>query len=193
MLAGWAMLLFILLLLTLELHHQSQTDVMLQDTLRGVADVVFLLMLQMQYLQSDRGGALQYTERCCRHLLLALLQMQYSQSDGGVAPRYDEGEDMVRQLQANQTGVDDRLHQSQIQLFKDRQLITSGDQIDGEALDVIEGAQEGESSSEGGESDAEGDSDDDSEEGDDEEEEGAVPAFRGMPQEQIEVGTCSTV
>ena len=115
--------------------------------------------------------------------------MQYSQSDGGVAPRYDEGEDIVRQLQANQTGVDDRLHQSQIQLFKDRQLITSGDQIDDEALDVAEGAQEGESSSEGGESDVEGDSDDDSEEGDDEEEEeeGAGPTFKRLPQEQIEV------
>ena len=145
---------------------QSHTGLIFQDTLRDVADIFFLLTLQMQY----------------------------SQSDGGVAPRYDEGEDMVRQLQANQTGVDDRLHQSQIQLFKDRQLITSGDQIDDEALDVAEGAQEGESSSEDGESDAEGDSDDDSEEGDDEEEEkeGAGPTFKGMPQEQVEVSFCCT-
>ena len=115
--------------------------------------------------------------------------MQYSQSDGGVAPRYEEGEDMVRQLQANQTGVDDRLHQSQIQLFKDRQLIRSGDQINNLAPDAVEGAQEGESSSEDGESDVEGDLDDDSAERDEEEMEGAVPAIQGMPQEQIEVSS----
>ena len=124
---------------------------------------------------------------------LLTLQMQYSKSDGGVAARYDEGEDMVRQLQANQTGVDDRLHQSQIQLFKDRQLITSGDQIDEEAPDAVEGTQEGESGSEGGESDVEGDSGEDSEEGDDEEEEGVGPSFSTMPQEQIEVSTCCTL
>lgn len=51
--------------------------------------------------------------------------MQYSKSDGGVAPRYDEGEDMVRQLQANQTGMD-RLHQSQINLFSHQQPLTEG-------------------------------------------------------------------
>ena len=55
-------------------------------------------------------------------VVCACVQMQYSRSDGGVPPRYDEGEDMVRQLQANQTGVDDRLRQSDIQLFKNRQL-----------------------------------------------------------------------
>lgn len=59
-------------------------------------------------------------------VVVVFLQMQYSKSDGGVAPRYDEGEDMVRQLQANQTGVDDRLHQSQINLFSHQQPISEG-------------------------------------------------------------------
>ena len=124
-------------------------------------------------------------------LLHVLLQMQYSKADGGVAPRYDEGEDMVRQLQANQTGVDDRLHQSQIQLFKNRQLITSGDQIADDAPDAAAGTHGG-SDSEGDESDSEGgDSEDESEEEEEEEEEeesaGAGPSFKAMPQEQIEV------
>ena len=124
--------------------------------------------------------------------LHVLLQMQYSKADGGVAPRYDEGEDMVRQLQANQTGVDDRLHQSQIQLFKNRQLITSGDQVADEAPDAAAGTQDDGSDSEGDESDSEGgDSEDESEEDEDEEEEeesaGAQPSFKAMPEEQIEV------
>ncbi len=134
-------------------------------------------------------------------LLRVVLQMQYSKSDGGVAPRYDEGEDMVRQLQANQTGVDDRLHQSQIQLFKNRQLITSGDQVADEAPDAAAATQDDGSDSEGVESDSEeGDSEDESEseseeeeeeEDDDEEEEeesaGAGASLKAMPQEQIEV------
>ena len=126
-------------------------------------------------------------------LLHVLLQMQYSKADGGVAPRYDEGEDMVRQLQANQTGVDDRLHQSQIQLFKNRQLITSGDQIADEAPEAAAGTQDDGSDSEGDESDSEGvDSEDESEEEEEEEEEeresaGAGPSFKAMPEEQIEV------
>jgi len=129
--------------------------------------------------------------------LHVLLQMQYSKSDGGVAPRYDEGEDMVRQLQANQTGVDDRLHQSQIQLFKNRQLITSGDQVADEAPDATAGTQDGGSDSEGDESDSEaGDSgeesqeneeEEDEEEDDEEEANGAGPSFKAMPQEQSEV------
>ncbi len=129
-------------------------------------------------------------------LLHVVVQMQYSRADGGVAPRYDEGEDMVRQLQANQTGVDDRLHQSQIQLFKNRQLIASRDQIaDAAPGAAAAGTQDGGSESEGGESDSEeGDSEDDSEseeteEDDDEEEEsaGAGASLKAMPQEQIEV------
>ncbi len=125
--------------------------------------------------------------------LYVLLQMQYSKSDGGVAPRYDEGEDMVRQLQANQTGVDDRLHRCQIQLFKNRQLITSGDQIADDAPDAAAVTQNGGSDSEGDESELEGgDSKDESEEEEEEEEEeedpaGAGPSFKAMPQEQIEV------
>ena len=124
--------------------------------------------------------------------------MQYSKSDGGVAPRYDEGEDMVRQLQANQTGVDDRLHQSQIQLFKNRQLITSGDQVADAAPDAAAATRDDGSESEGDESDSkEGDSEDESEseeeeeEDDDEEEEeesaGAGASLKAIPQEQIEV------
>ena len=134
-------------------------------------------------------------------LLRVVLQMQYSKSDGGVAPRYNEGEDMVRQLQANQTGVDDRLHQSQIQLFKNRQLITSGDQVADEAPDAAAATQDDGSDSEGVESDSEeGDSEDESEsefeeeeeeDDDDEEEEeesaGAGASLKAMPQEQIEV------
>ena len=126
--------------------------------------------------------------------LHVLLQMQYSKSDGGVAPRYDEGEDMVRQLQANQTGVDDRLHQSQIQLFKNRQLIASGDQATDEAPDAAAGTQDDGSDSEGDESDLEGnDSEDECEDEEDAQEEeedetaGAGPSFKAMPQEQIEV------
>lgn len=114
--------------------------------------------------------------------------MQYSKSDGGVAPRYDEGEDMVRQLQANQTGVDDKLHQSQIQLFKDRQLITSGDQLDDQApngdaqgLDSDSDSEVGDSDSEGGESQDESDADSE------EEEAGTEPSLKRMPQESIQV------
>lgn len=55
---------------------------------------------------------------------MVFLQMQYSKSDGGVAPKYDDGEDMVRQLQANQTGIDAKLHQSQINLFSHQQPLT---------------------------------------------------------------------
>jgi len=103
-------------------------------------------------------------------------------------------EDMVRQLQANQTGLDDRLHHSHIQLFKDRQLITSGDQVADEAPDAAATTQDGGSDSEGDESDSEGsDSVDESDEGEEEEEDeeeesaGAGPSFKAMPQEQSEV------
>lgn len=123
-------------------------------------------------------------------LLHVLLQMQYSKADGGVAPRYDEGEDMVRQLQAAQTGVDDRLQQSQIQLFKNRQLIVSGDQIADDAPEAAAGTQDGGSDSEGGDSEDES-QEDEEEEGEDEEEDdeaaGAGPSFKAMPQAQSEV------
>ena len=114
--------------------------------------------------------------------------MQYSKADGGVAPRYDEGEDMVRQLQANQTGVDDRLHQSHIQLFKNRQLIRSGDEVADEAPDAAAGTQDGGSDSEGGDSEDESDSEEEEEDDDEEEESaGAGASLKAMPQEQIEV------
>ena len=111
--------------------------------------------------------------------------MQYSRGDGGVAPKYDEGEDMVRQLQANQTGVDDRLQQAQIQLFKNQQLLLGGDHDSPTA----EGEEEEEDSS-GDEHSGSGseESDSEGESGSDEdEEEGAGPSFKGMPQEQQEV------
>ncbi len=119
--------------------------------------------------------------------------MQYSKSDGGVAPTYDEGEDMVRQLQANQTGVDDKLHQSQIQLFKNRQMITSGDQLDdggpdgGAAQDAASDSEDGTSDSEVGGSEDEDSGDESEADEDEEEEEGAGPSFKGLPQERIEV------
>ena len=68
----------------------------------------------------------QYCGTWTSDVVVISLQMQYSKSDGGVAPRYDEGEDMVRQLQSNQTGMDDRLHQSQINLFSHQQPLTEG-------------------------------------------------------------------
>lgn len=116
-------------------------------------------------------------------VFVMFLQMQYSRGDGGVAPKYDEGEDMVRQLQANQTGVDDKLQQAQIQLFKNQQLLLGGDHDSPTA----EGQEEEEDSSDADDSGSE-ESDSDAESGTDEdEEEGAGPSFRGMPQEQQEV------
>ena len=103
-----------------------------------------------------------------------------------MAPKYDEGEDMVRQLQANQTGVDDKLQQAQIQLFKNQQLIHSGDH--GSPTDEGEEEQDsssaGESGSEESDSDAESSGEDDD---DEDEEEEAGPSFKGLPQEQQEV------
>ena len=127
------------------------------------------------------------------HAAFLLLQMQYSRSDGGVAPRYDEGEDMVRQLQANQTGVDAKLHQSQIQLFKDRQLIHSGDDL--VPTDAQEEEEAGDSSdaeesgSEGSESDAHESSDEEEEETDDEKDTrgAAARSVKDMPEEEIVV------
>ena len=111
------------------------------------------------------------------------LQMQYSRGDGGVAPKYDEGEDMVRQLQANQTGVDDKLQQAQIQLFKNQQLLLGGDHDSPTA----EGEEEEEDRS-GDEDSGSEESDSDAESGsDDNDEDGAGPRFNGMPQEQQEV------
>lgn len=109
--------------------------------------------------------------------------MQYSRGDSGVAPKYDEGEDMVRQLQANQTGVDDKLQQAQIQLFKNQQLIHSGDH----GSPTIEGEEEGDSSSAGESGSEDSDSDDDSSGEDEDEEEEAGPSSKGLQQEQQEV------
>ena len=129
-----------------------------------------------------------------------MLQMQYSKSDGGVAPRYDEGEDMVRQLQATQTGVDAKLHESQIQLFRNRQLIASGDQLENDAPDAaVEPAQGVDSDSEAAESESEGgasegdDSEGDSDLESEEEEEQGAPSSNGMPQEQAEVNSIGHV
>lgn len=140
-------------------------------------------------------------DKCRSVTFVILLQMQYSKLEGGVPPRYDEGEDMVRQLQANQTGVDDRLRQAQIQLFKNRQLIGAGTELDpisekaeGKGELDSEGAESDESESDSEEDeDAEEDESSDEEEEDqdsEEEEEGAAPSFKGMPQEQIEVEPC---
>ena len=110
--------------------------------------------------------------------------MQYSRGDAGVAPKYDEGEDMVRQLQANQTGVDDKLQQAQIQLFKNQQLIHGGDH----GSPTAEGPEEEDSSN--AEDSGSEESDSDAESGSDEDEEAsgeAGPSFKGMPQEQQEV------
>lgn len=120
-------------------------------------------------------------------------KMQYSRSDGGVPPRYDEGEDMVRQLQANKTGVDDLLRQSDIQLFKNRQLngavLDNGMTQPGDNAEELEEdeAEEGESAE--GESD-EGESESDVSESDEEEDDElahAGPSFSTMPQEVREV------
>ena len=112
--------------------------------------------------------------------------MQYSKGDAGVAPKYDEGEDMVRQLQVNQIGVDDKLQQARIQLFRNQQLIHSGDH----SSPTAEGQEEQDSSdaeasgSEESDSGAESGSDED----EDEEASGeAGPSFKRMPQEQQEV------
>ena len=123
----------------------------------------------------------------CTHWVLLLLQMQYSRGDGGVAPKYDEGEDMVRQLQANQTGVDDKLQQAHIQLFKNQQLIHSGDHgiTTGEGEEGQAGSDAEDSGSDESDSDAESGSDEDADASDEEDEAG--PSLRGMPQEQLEV------
>ena len=113
--------------------------------------------------------------------------MQYSRGDAGVAAKYDEGEDMVRQLQSNQTGVDDKLQQAQIQLFKNHQLIHNGD----DGTPTAQG-QEGRDSSDAeesgsGESDSDAESPSDEDEGDERPWEEAGPSLRGMPREQQEV------
>ena len=99
----------------------------------------------------------------------------------------------MRQLQANQTGVDDRLRQSDIQLFKNRQLngavLNNGMTRPGDNAEEPE-----EDESEEGES-AEGESDEDesesdvseSDEGEDNELAHAGPSFSAMPQEVREV------
>ena len=114
--------------------------------------------------------------------------MQYSRGDGGVAPKYDEGEDMVRQLQANQTGVDAKLQQAQIQLFKNQQLIHSGDALDPTTA-------EGEAEED--DSDAEGSVSEDSESGseaaesgsdeDEDEEDAREPGVNSTARESAEV------
>ncbi|KAL3145804.1 hypothetical protein ABBQ38_015181 [Trebouxia sp. C0009 RCD-2024] len=118
--------------------------------------------------------------------------MQYSRGDDGVAPKYDEGEDMVRQLQANQTGVDAKLQQAQIQLFKNQKLIHSGDGLDptaegGEEQDDSDaedsGSEESESDSEAAESGSGSDEDEDV----DEEDAGGA-GLRSTPQETSENG-----
>ena len=126
--------------------------------------------------------------------------MQYSRSEGGVAPGYDEGEDMVRKLQANQTGVDDKLHQAQIQLFRNRQLIDAEHSLDltieggegsGDDSEAAE-SEDSESDSEEGEDEEEDDEEEEEEESSDEEEEQqrTAPSSKRMPQEQIEVTPC---
>ena len=126
--------------------------------------------------------------------------MQYSRSDGGVAPRYDEGEDMVRQLQANNTGVDDRLQQSHIQLFKNRQSVTA-DEYQTEGIDVPDAtiaqspgldSNESDAESDGSEDDESEEDESEADESDEEEvqEDGAAdagPSFKQMPQELVEV------
>lgn len=108
-----------------------------------------------------------------------------------MAPKYDEGEDMVRQLQANQTGVDAKLQQAQIQLFKNQKLIHSGDGLDptaegGEEQDDSDaedsGSEESESDSEAAESGSGSDEDEDV----DEEDAGGA-GLRSTPQETSEV------
>ena len=149
-------------------------------------DNLFCASVQMQYIRPHGEMPLLFN-----HVVCACVQMQYSRSDGGVPPRYDEGEDMVRQLQANQTGVDDRLRHSDIQLFKNRQLGSAV--LDNEMTQAGDNAEEPEEDdAEEGES-GEGESDEDESEADesksDEEEDNGLagPRFTAMPQEVREV------
>lgn len=104
-----------------------------------------------------------------------------------MAPKYDEGEDMVRQLQANQTGVDAKLQQAQIQLFKNTQLIHGGARAETPA-EGEEGPDDSDaegSGSEESESDSEA-----AESGSDEDEDGerpGGPGMKGMLQDKLEV------
>lgn len=112
--------------------------------------------------------------------------MQYSRGDSGVAPKYDEGEDMVRQLQANQTGVDDKLQRAQIQLFNNQQLIHSGD-AGGHTAEGQQG-QDSSDAEDSGLEESGSDGESSSEEDEDAEAlEEAEPSFEELPQEQQEV------
>lgn len=122
-------------------------------------------------------------------LRLVSLQMQYSRGDGGVPPRYDEGEDMVRKLQANETGVDSKLQQAQINLFSNQQPLSEGrfEAQNGAAAQLAESGPESDAESAEDDSGSEADSDalsdgdDDVEAGEDDE---AAPTFKNLPKEE---------
>ena len=56
-----------------------------------------------------------------------MLQVQYSADGTAVSTRYDPGGDMVRELQATSTGMDERLQQSQIRLFQNGTPLQAGE------------------------------------------------------------------
>ena len=60
-------------------------------------------------------------------VLMPMLQVQYSADGTAVSTRYDPGGDMVRELQATSTGMDERLQQSQIRLFQNGTPLQAGE------------------------------------------------------------------
>ena len=60
-------------------------------------------------------------------VLMPMLQVQYSADGTAVSTRYDPGGDMVRELQATSTGMDERLQQSQIRLFQNGMPLQAGE------------------------------------------------------------------
>ena len=60
-------------------------------------------------------------------VLMPTLQVQYSADGTAVSTRYDPGGDMVRELQANSTGMDERLQQSQIRLIQNGMPLQAGE------------------------------------------------------------------
>ena len=70
---------------------------------------------------------MQHMPRLPAMALMLLLQVQYSADGTAVSTRYDPGGDMVRQLQATSTGMDERLQQSQIRLFQNGTPLQAGE------------------------------------------------------------------
>eukprot|EP00891_Asterochloris_glomerata_P004383 jgi/Astpho2/4383/e_gw1.00067.3.1_t len=82
---------------------------------------------RMLYAPMADVGGLMY-DKDAVYINIPDWKVQYSADGTAVSTRYDPGGDMVRELQATSTGMDERLQQSQIRLFQNGTPLQAGEQ-----------------------------------------------------------------